>query len=134
MSKKLCFIDDDRNELERFKQAIASDELIVGTGTMGGEALNDIAAQGKRRFLGLLPPSRHVDPYVLDMYYPTGGSSSDAQLSKLGKAWDEFRAAEARLCRRTRSSKADQLPAFPRGDAIRVLHAKGQSFRCDRSV
>ena len=95
MSKKLCFIDDDRNELERFKQAIASDELIVGTGTMGGEALNDIAAQGKRRFLGLLPPSRHVDLYVLDMYYPTGGSSSDAQLSKLGKAWDEFRAAEA---------------------------------------
>ncbi len=62
---------------------------------MGGEALNDIAAQGKRRFLGLLPPSRHVDLYVLDMYYPTGGSSSDAQLSKLGKAWDEFRAAEA---------------------------------------
>jgi len=58
--QEAALIDDDRNELERFKQAIASDELIVGTGTMGGEALNDIAAQGKRRFLGLLPPSRHV--------------------------------------------------------------------------
>jgi hypothetical protein len=62
---------------------------------MGGEALNDIAAQGKRRFLGLLPRSRHVDLYVLDMYSSTGGFSSDAQLSKLGKAWDAFRAAEA---------------------------------------
>jgi hypothetical protein len=95
LSRKLRFVDDDRNELERFKQAIASDELIVGTGTTLGEALNDLKAQGKRRFFSLLPPSRHVDLFVLDMYYPTGGSSSDAQLSKLGKAWDEFRAAEA---------------------------------------
>jgi hypothetical protein len=92
MSRKLCFVDDDRNELERFKQAIASDELLVGTGTTVGEALNNLKGQGKRRLLGLLPPSR-PDLFVLDMYY--GGSSSDVQLAKLDKAWDEFRAAEA---------------------------------------
>jgi hypothetical protein len=97
--RKLCFVDDDRKELARFKQAIASNDLIVGTGTTVGEARNDLRAQGKRRLFGLLPPSRHVDLFVLDMYYPTAGSSSDAQLSKLGKAWDEFCSAEAVLKR-----------------------------------
>jgi hypothetical protein len=96
MRRKLCFVDDDRNELERFKRAIASDDFIVGIGATIGEALNDLKVQGKRRFFGICSPSG-PDLFVLDMYYPKEGTTSEAQLLKLGRAWDEFRVAETAL-------------------------------------
>jgi len=85
MSKKrsLCFIDDDPNELARFKQAVGR-EFLVGVGTSHDKALEDLKTQGRR----------HVDLYVLDMYFPNEGINTSEELSKLGKAWDAFCTAE----------------------------------------
>jgi hypothetical protein len=41
--------------------------------------------------------SKHVDLYVLDMYFPREGKNTPEELTKLGKAWDEFRRAERAL-------------------------------------
>jgi hypothetical protein len=97
MSTKLCFVDDDRDELDRFKRAIAGDDFAVGIGTTIDEARNDLRAQGKARLFGWLPASRHADLFVLDMYYPTGGVRTKAQLMTLERAWDDFRVAETTL-------------------------------------
>lgn len=88
MSKKrsLCFIDDDPNELARFKQAVGR-EFLVGVGTSHDKALEDLKTQGRR----------HVDLYVLDMYLPNEGINTSEELSKLGKAWDAFCTAEDAL-------------------------------------
>src|SRR5262249_33650056 len=88
MSRKrsLCFVDDDPAELRRFKQAVGS-EFVVGTGTTLTAALADLKAQGRRR----------VDLYVLDMYFPNEGMNTPEELSRLGKAWDDFCTAEDAL-------------------------------------
>jgi DNA-binding NtrC family response regulator len=88
MSKKrsLCFVDDDPNELARFKQAVGR-EFVVGAGTTLAKALEDLKTQGRRR----------VDLYVLDMYFPNEGMNTPEELSKLGKAWDAFCTAEDTL-------------------------------------
>jgi DNA-binding NtrC family response regulator len=88
MSKKrsLCFVDDDPNELARFKQAVGR-EFVVGAGTTLAKALEDLRTQGRRR----------VDLYVLDMYFPNEGTNTPEELSKLGKAWDAFCTAEDAL-------------------------------------
>ncbi len=88
MSRKhsLCFIDDDPAEIARFKRAVGG-EFFLGAGTSLDAALKDLRAQGKK----------HADLFVLDMYFPSAGANTAAELSKLGKAWDDFRAAEAAL-------------------------------------
>ena len=86
MSKKrsLCFVDDDPDELARFKQAMSA-EYLVGVGTDPTRALDDLhRVQGGKR----------VDLWVLDMYYPRQGANTRDELDKLGRAWDAFRRAE----------------------------------------
>jgi hypothetical protein len=62
----LCFVDDDENELKRFKK-VFGDEYYVGTGTNLDKAESDLAATLPRHGLNFWP--RHkVNLYVLDMY------------------------------------------------------------------
>ena len=105
MSRKraLCFIDDDPNELSRFKQAVEH-RYVVGTGTTLAVAKDDLKRQGRR----------HVDLFVLDMYFPNEGMNTPAELSKLGKAWDKFCSAE--------------------DDLKKVLAELGQSFAGGRAL
>jgi len=105
MSRKrtLCFIDDDPNELSRFKRAVEH-RYVVGTGTTLAVAKDDLKRQGRR----------HVDLFVLDMYFPNEGMNTPAELSKLGKAWDKFCSAE--------------------DDLKKVLTELGQSFAGGRAL
>ncbi|MDP6636994.1 MAG: hypothetical protein QGG42_19000 [Phycisphaerae bacterium] len=80
---KLCFVDDDPQELERFKKALEG-RFHIGVGTSLNTALDDLhkSTPGK------------PDLFVLDMYFPIDGNNTDAELDDLGKKWDEFRSAE----------------------------------------
>lgn len=81
MSKRhsVCFVDDDHDELDRFKAALGN-RFFVGVGTSLDEAIGDLPTECAGR----------VELFVLDMYFPTAGENSDEQRLKLGKAWDKF--------------------------------------------
>lgn len=99
----LCFVDDDPDEVERFRQTFANVKqngtmrFFVGAGTSLQSARNDLRAAN--RGSGLLNRiwRRRVDLYVLDMYFPRGGTNHPDELRRLGKAWDNFREAERQL-------------------------------------
>src|SRR5262249_1980247 len=77
---------------------------VVGTGTTLAVAKDDLKRQGRR----------HVDLFVLDMYFPNEGMNTPAELSKLGKGWDKFCSAE--------------------DDLKKVLTELGQSFAGGRAL
>jgi CheY-like chemotaxis protein len=72
-ARSLCFIDDDPAELARFKKAMGK-EYSVGVGTSLTRALDDLEQ---------VQSSRHVDLYVLDMYFPREGQTLPKNYSNL---------------------------------------------------
>ncbi len=96
--RRLCFIDDDLDEIRRFRDNMAT-QFIIGAGTSLDAALDDLRSQGHRS----------PDLYVLDLYFPQSGSSTPEQLEELARARKqllksqaEFAALLARLNQTTR--------------------------------
>jgi hypothetical protein len=79
----ICFVDDDENELNRFKSAF-EEEFYVGIGTDLGKAETNLKAVLPARRFHFGNP--RVDLYVLDMYYPTGTTNTPEQRAKLSDA------------------------------------------------
>lgn len=68
MKRTICFIDDDRNELLRFKKAMMSHhEVITG--------LNYKECRGQLKKYNLKKP----DLWVLDLYFPKSGVTNTAE-------------------------------------------------------
>lgn len=82
----LCFIDDDPEELRRFRENLKND-LVVATGTSISEAVGDLKAKGFEK----------PDLFLLDLYYPEGPTSSPRELEDLAAARLEFLKAQARF-------------------------------------
>ncbi len=109
---RLCVVDDDPDEIRRFRANMAT-RFIVGGGTSLNAALEDLRRQG------------HSSPdlYVLDLYFPQSGSSTQEQLQELAKARKEvldsqaeFASLLARLGQTTQGGfrLADRLSRFGR--------------------
>src|ERR1700722_9022631 len=81
----LCFIDDDSDELSRFKTYLEK-YYFIGTGTTLERAISDLRKTYKGK----------VDLFVLDMYFPLK-ENSDAERELLDQTWEKFRAAESEL-------------------------------------
>ena len=82
----VCFVDDDRAELDRFKRALGS-RFDIGIGTNIEEALGDLKTRGRKK----------PDLFALDMYFPEHGANTESQLDELKNAWDSCRKAQAKL-------------------------------------
>jgi CheY-like chemotaxis protein len=80
----VCLIDDDPEELRRFRDNL-KDYFIIGTGTSLREAMDDLRKKGRRK----------PDLFLLDMYYPEGSTSTPDELSTLAGARQEFLKAQA---------------------------------------
>jgi hypothetical protein len=90
----LCLVDDDENELKRFRK-VFGDEYYVGIGTNLTQAESDLRATLPRHKLNL---SRHkVNLYLLDMYYPKGTTNTPEQRAQLAKAWSDSCKANRKL-------------------------------------
>jgi CheY-like chemotaxis protein len=81
----LCFVDDDPDELSRFKKYLGR-YYSIGIGTTFARAVNDL----KKTY------NRKPDLFVLDMYFPMG-ANTDAERGKLDQTWEKFVAAENEL-------------------------------------
>ena len=91
----LCLVDDDENELKRFKKSFG-DEYYVGIGTNLNKAESDLRASLPRHRFKFW--SRHkVSLYVLDMYHPKGTTNTPEQQAQLAKAWSDFCKANRKL-------------------------------------
>jgi hypothetical protein len=75
----ICFIDDDPQELQRFR-ANLNDHFEVAIGTSVSGATEDLKKQGFDK----------PDLFLLDLYYPEGPTSSAKELEGLAAARHEF--------------------------------------------
>jgi hypothetical protein len=74
----VCFVDDDPDELSRFKRYF-DDSYFVGVGTNFTRALNDL----RRRHAG------KPDLFVLDMYFPNR-VNTQAERDTLNETWEKL--------------------------------------------
>ncbi len=84
----LCFVDDDPEEVRRFRHLLGSRFHVAG-GTTLEAALADLSARG----LG------SPDVFVLDLYFAEGSPSTEAERGELAEAWARFLEAKAQLGR-----------------------------------
>jgi hypothetical protein len=81
----LCFVDDDPDELSRFKTYLKK-HYFIGVGTTLARAVSDLRKTYKGK----------VDLFVLDMYFPLK-QNSDAERERLDQTWEKFCAADSEL-------------------------------------
>jgi CheY-like chemotaxis protein len=86
MSEAVCFVDDDPEEVRRFRRLLAR-RFLVGAGTSLPAALEDLRAQGRER----------PDVFALDLYFPDGEPNTENERSELARAWGRFLEAKAEL-------------------------------------
>ena len=108
----LCFVDDDPDELARFKKFLGK-HYFVGVGTTLSRAMRDL----KKSYNG------KVDLFVLDMYFPTKLNSS-AERELLDQTWEKFCAIENEL--KTVLAKLEQTIQGGRKHASEVKNRRGQ--------
>ena len=84
--RALCFVDDEPEEIRRFRSCLDSD-FIIGAGASPESALEDLRRQGRRQ----------PDLWVLDMYFSEGGALRPEQLERLHIARLEYLYAERRF-------------------------------------
>src|SRR5713226_8561654 len=82
--KAVCFVDDDPEEIQRFRCNLER-EFDIGSGTSLDEALNDLRAQGRAR----------PNLFLLDLYFPEGPRNTEEELQELARARQEFLRAQA---------------------------------------
>jgi hypothetical protein len=81
----VCFVDDDPDELARFKKCFGS-SYFVGVGKNFQRAVNDL----RRTY------TRKPDLFVLDMYFPTK-VNTDTERDNLNQKWENFCVANNEL-------------------------------------
>ena len=79
MKNSVCFVDDDKNELNRFVNYLQKD-FIIGIGTNPKEALASLNEKGINR----------PDLWVLDMYFPEERETSDNGKREINEEWHKF--------------------------------------------
>jgi DNA-binding NarL/FixJ family response regulator len=82
--RALCFVDDDAEEVRRFREQLR-DRYLIGAGSSLAEAVADLERQGRP----------WPDLFVLDMYFPEGPPNTPDELRELGEAWSRFLEAKA---------------------------------------
>jgi len=97
--RRLCFVDDDPQEIRRFRENMTP-RFIVGAGTSRNAALEDLRSQG------------HSSPdlWILDLYFPEGGTSTPEQLDALASARQRLLDSQAEF-----ASLLASLGQSPRG-------------------
>jgi CheY-like chemotaxis protein len=98
-SSAVCFVDDDPEEVRRFRRFLAG-RLLVGAGTSLAEALEDLRRQGRQ----------DPDLFVFDLYFPEGGPNTREEQQEVAEEWSRFLEAKARLL-----SVLERLRQSPRG-------------------
>jgi len=106
-TEAVCFVDDDPEELRRFRRLLAS-RFLVGAGSSLDGALADLRAQGRER----------PDVFALDLYFPEGEPNTEAERAELGRAWARFLEARAELA--AVLARLRQSPAGGLGLARRI--------------
>jgi CheY-like chemotaxis protein len=84
--ESVCFVDDDPEELRRFRQLLGR-RFVVGGGTSLEAALADLRSQGLER----------PDVFALDLYFAEGAPSTEAERAELARAWARFLEAKEEL-------------------------------------
>jgi CheY-like chemotaxis protein len=82
----VCFVDDDPEEIRRFRRYLEG-RFLVGAGTSLPEALEDLRKQGRDA----------PDVFALDLYFPRGEPNTPEERAELGRAWSRFLEARAEL-------------------------------------
>jgi CheY-like chemotaxis protein len=98
-SKAVCFVDDDPEEIRRFRRFLA-ERFLVGGGTSLSGALEDLRRQGRQE----------PDLFVFDLYFPEGGPNTREEQREIAEAWSRLLEAKARLL-----SVLEHLRQSPRG-------------------
>ncbi|MGA2625171.1 MAG: hypothetical protein ABSF91_15045 [Bacteroidota bacterium] len=95
--KSICFVDDDPEEIRRFRENLKA-RYCIGAGTSVSQALEDLKKNGGRR----------PKLFLFDLYYPTGPLNTKTELEELAHARQEFLKAETKfkevLCKLRQSS------------------------------
>ena len=86
--KAICLIDDDPDEINRFRANLAP-RFIVGAGTSIASALEDLQANGREK----------PDLFLLDMYHPESQPSISNPQIRLNRARAKLLRAEAEFYR-----------------------------------
>jgi CheY-like chemotaxis protein len=86
MTPTVCFVDDDPDEVRRFRRYLGG-RFLVGAGTSLAAALEDLRAQGPN-----VP-----DIFALDLYFPRGEPNTPEEREELAGAWARFLEAKAGL-------------------------------------
>ncbi|HTD25140.1 MAG TPA: hypothetical protein VK738_21000 [Terriglobales bacterium] len=84
MKKSICFVDDDPDEIERFRKYMG-ERYIIGAATMLEDALDQLQKQHVRK----------PDLFLLDLYY--GPHTEEKKRAAIAAADDELSAMEAHL-------------------------------------
>jgi hypothetical protein len=84
MKKAVCFVDDDAEELERFRES-TKEHHIVGAGTTLDKALDELRAQRVKR----------PDLFLLDLYY--GPHTNEAKRAEISALDGQLTALEAKM-------------------------------------
>jgi len=135
----LCFVDDDADEVRRFREQLGG-TFLIGAATSLPDAVERLRRQGRGE----------PDLFVLDLYFPEGPPNTAEELRELAGAWAHFleaKAAFAGVLQRLRQSSQGGLAlarsvraAFPGArfsfftrkgtleDAIEVLGAGAASI------
>ena len=84
MMKSICYVDDDREEVQRFREVLR-ERYIVGAGATLDEALEELRQQRVRK----------PDIFVLDLYY--GPEMQDAVRQQIAEIDDQIQALEQQI-------------------------------------
>jgi len=85
-NKSVCFVDDDPEEIRRFRENLNS-VFTIGAGTSIPDALEDLQKNGLDK----------PDLFLLDMYFPSGPLSTQEELHELELARADFLTAQSKF-------------------------------------
>ena len=80
----LCFIDDDPEEINRFRTSL-SNRFVIGAGADPETALEDLRNQGRNK----------PNLFLVDMYQPDVSANTDDEIKELHDAGEAFLKADA---------------------------------------
>jgi CheY-like chemotaxis protein len=82
--RALCFVDDDADEVRRFREQLEG-AFLIGAGTSLPDAVERLREQGRTA----------PDLFVLDLYFPEGPPNTAEELRELAEAWERLLEAKA---------------------------------------
>jgi len=82
--RAICFVDDDEEEIRRFRKYMG-DRYIIGAGRTLNDALKELQGQGRRK----------PDLFLLDLYY--GPSTKEDMRARISDAYEKLSAEGMKL-------------------------------------